>query len=82
VLQFAHSGTGLASSDQQPLSWFTVAGDDGVFVPATAVIQNNKVIVSAKEVKKPKQVRFAWNETAQPNFVNSEGLPALPFRTH
>lgn len=82
VLQFSHTGTGLASSDQQPLKWFTVAGDDGVFVPATAVIQNNKVIVSAKEVKKPKQVRFAWNETAQPNFVNSEGLPALPFRTH
>ena len=81
ILNFLHTGKGLASSNQQPLSWFTVAGDDGVFVPATAVIQNNKVIVSAKEVKKPKHVRFAWNEAAQPNFVNSEGLPALPFRT-
>ena len=82
VLQFSHTGKGLASSNQQPLNWFAVAGADGNFVPATAVIKNNTVVVSAKEIRKPKQVRFAWNETAQPNFVNSEGLPALPFRTH
>ena len=82
VLKFSHTGTALASNDQQPLNWFTVAGNDGVFVPATAVIKNNTVIVSAKDVKKPKQVRFAWNEIAQPNFVNSTGLPALPFRTN
>jgi sialate O-acetylesterase len=26
-------------------------------------------------------VRFAWNEAAQSNFVNKEGLPAAPFRS-
>lgn len=26
------------------------------------------------------EIRFGWDETAQPNLVNSEGLPALPFR--
>lgn len=81
VLHFSHAD-GLVSSNQQPLNWFTIAGADGNFVPATAVIKNNTVVVTAKGINKPKYVRFAWNEAAQPNFVNSEGLPALPFRTN
>jgi sialate O-acetylesterase len=80
-LQFTHTGNGLSASDGKPLSWFTVAGKDGQFVKADAVIEGNKIIVSSPEVAKPKHVRFAWDETAQPNFFNKEGLPALPFRT-
>jgi sialate O-acetylesterase len=26
-------------------------------------------------------VRFGWSNVAQPNLMNREGLPALPFRT-
>jgi sialate O-acetylesterase len=81
VLSFMHTGSGLASSDGNALTWFTIAGEDGKFVAATAVIEGNKIIVSAPEVSRPKQVRFAWDEKAQPNLVNKEGLPALPFRT-
>ena len=80
LLQFAHAGK-LLSSDGKPLSWFTIAGDDGKFVEATAVVQGKKIIVSSLEVAAPKQVRFAWHETAQPNLVNAAGLPAQPFRT-
>lgn len=81
IINFNHKGAGLMSSDGNALSWFTIAGEDGVFVPAEAVISKNKVIVSAASVKKPTYVRFAWNETAQPNLINKEGLPAAPFRT-
>jgi sialate O-acetylesterase len=81
VLSFNHKGTGLASSDGNALTWFVIAGKDGKFVPATAVIEGDKVIVSSTEIEKPKYVRFAWDEKAGPNFVNKEGLPALPFRT-
>ena len=81
VLYFEHTGGGLVSSDNKPLSWFSIAGPDGVFVPAKASIKNNTVIVSAPGIAKPAAVRFAWNEAAQPNLFNKEGLPAAPFNT-
>jgi sialate O-acetylesterase len=37
--------------------------------------------VSAEGIKSPKYVRFGWNEVAQPNLYNKEGLPAVPFST-
>lgn len=81
VLQFSNTGSGLVSRDEKPLNWFTVAGANGEFVPAKAVIKGDKVVVSAPGVSLPIAVRFAWNEAAQPNLFNREGLPAAPFRT-
>ena len=63
------------------LSHFTIAGEDQNFVPATAVIENDTVVVSSDKVPKPVAVRFAWDQTAEPNFFNKEHLPASPFRT-
>ena len=80
-LEFDHTGSGLVSKDGPALTWFTIAGADGVFTKAEAVIENNKVVVSASDVKNPVSVRFGWNETAQPNLFNKEGLAASPFRT-
>ena len=81
VLKFDHADGGLVSKDGGPLTWFTVAGADGAFVPAAAKINGNTVEVSAAGVEAPKAVRFAWAETAQPNLFNAAGLPAEPFRT-
>ena len=39
------------------------------------------MIVSSPDVAQPVAVRFAWDETANPNLVNSAGLPAISFRT-
>ena len=80
-LEFNHTGEGLKSSDGKPLTWFTIAGTDGKFVSAKAEIHGNKVHVSSDNVANPTDVRFAWDQTAEPNFVNSAGLPASPFRT-
>lgn len=80
-LEFTHTGTGLISNDGQPLTNFLIAGADGIFVPANAVINHQKVVVSAPTITAPRYVRFAWNEAAQPNLFNKEGLPAAPFRT-
>jgi sialate O-acetylesterase len=81
VLTFTHLGKGLFIKDQQPLNWFSIAGADGKFVQAQATITGNKVVVSSPQVKSPVAVRFAWNEAAQPNLFNRDGLPAWPFRT-
>jgi sialate O-acetylesterase len=82
IVEFEHTHGGLKSRDGQPLTWFTIAGADGKFVPAEAkIVGKDKVEISAAEVKEPKAVRFAWDETAQPNLCNGAGLPAEPFRT-
>ncbi len=80
-IAFAHAGGGLISRDGKPLSDFSIAGDDGKFVPAEARIDGATVLVSAKEVAKPKNVRFGWHHMVNPNLSNKEGLPAGPFKT-
>ena len=78
---FSNTGSGLISRDEKALTWFTIAGADGKFVSAVAVMKDNKVIVSSPAVPHPVAVRFAWHEAAQSNFINKEGLPAVPFRS-
>jgi sialate O-acetylesterase len=80
-LTFDYTGSGLASRDGQPLTDFTIAGEDQQFLPATATIDGNQVVVRSAAVAKPVAVRFAWYDAAQPNLANREGLPASPFRT-
>ena len=81
VLKFDETDGGLVSKDGKPLTWFTIAGADGKFVPADAKIVGDTVEVSAAGIEKPVAVRFAWDETAQPNLFNQAGLPVEPFRT-
>jgi sialate O-acetylesterase len=81
ILDFNYTGSGLISHDGKPLTDFTIAGQDGKFVAAEAVIKGNTIEVSASTIMAPVAVRFAWSESAQPNFYNRNGLPAVPFRT-
>ena len=80
-LKFKHVGGGLVADGGKPLLHFTIAGEDQNFVEATAVIENDTVVVTSDKVPKPVAVRFAWDQTAEPNFFNKEHLPASPFRT-
>ena len=81
-LSFAHAGGGLKSRDGKPLDEFEIAGADGKFAPAEAAIDGTAIVVAAKEVAAPTQVRFGWRTLANPNLVNREGLPASPFQTN
>ena len=81
-VSFAHAAGGLASRGDKALTEFTIAGADGKFVPSKAVIDGQTVVVSAPGVAAPKQVRFGWHRSANPNLVNKAGLPASPFQTH
>ncbi len=80
VLSFDHANNGLIKKGKH-LTNFTIAGPDQVFYPAKAKIVDNTILVSAKNVKDPVAVRFAFTDTAQPNLYNAEGLPASAFRT-
>ena len=79
-LSFTHIGKGLVAKDGG-LKDFVITGSDKKFVPATAVIKGNKVIVSAEGINKPEAVRLGWRLCPQVNLYNEEGLPASPFRT-
>jgi sialate O-acetylesterase len=80
-ISFQHVGSGLKSSDDKPLTHFTIASEDGEFLEATATIDGDTVVVRSDQVAEPAHVRFAWTDTAEPNLVNDAGLPASPFRT-
>ncbi len=43
-----------------PLRTFEVAGDDGLFYPAQAVVENGKIKVWSDKVKEPETVRYGW----------------------
>jgi sialate O-acetylesterase len=81
IVSFSHAEGGLATIEGSPPAWFTIAGADNKFFPADAVIQDESVVLTSSQVPSPKHVRFAWNEGAQPNLLNLQGLPAGPFRT-
>ena len=80
VLHFTHVGSGLVARGGDPRG-FTVAGDDDRFVPATARIVGDTVVVSGDSVSHPKAVRFGWATVPDVNLFNTDGLPASPFRT-
>jgi sialate O-acetylesterase len=81
-VEFSHVGGGLKSRDGKPLAEFEIAGADGKFVPAEAVIDGDSVVVHAKDVTAPTQVRFGWRTLANPNLSNLAGLPASPFQSN
>jgi sialate O-acetylesterase len=80
ILTFDHVGGGLLAKGEKPLG-FAIAGEDGKFVPAEAVIQGDQVIVSSPMVEKPANVRYGWKNFMTVNLWNKAGLPASPFRT-
>ena len=83
LLDFANAGTGLVSKDNAAtLSGFAVAGKDGKFYPAEAIIVGkNQVKVKNNLVTNPVDVRYLWVNSGDMNLFNKEGFPAFPFRT-
>lgn len=80
VLSFKNVEQGLEARGGE-LTGFTIAGKDGKFVNAKAVIQGDQVIVSSADVAEPTAVRFGWANYPVVNLWGKDGLPASPFRT-
>ena len=72
----------LRTLDGTPPRLFMLAGRDGPFVDAEAVIDGDSVVVRASGVAAPEALRYAWiNDTAGANLTDDTGLPTAPFRT-
>jgi sialate O-acetylesterase len=83
ILSFSDAESGLITNDKYGyLKGFEIAGADHAFHYASAMIENNKVVVYSKDVKGPLAVHYAWADDAgDANLYNKNGFPAVPFRT-
>ena len=80
-INFTNTGSGLSTRDGKEVTGFAIAGKDHIFYWAKARIESDHVIVYADNVKEPEAVRYAWADNPDCNLINSEKLPAIPFRT-
>lgn len=80
-----NAGAGVFDADAPPVGGFALAGPDGVFHWARAqVVSPTSVRVHCDQVKRPVEVRYAWQDNPQnADLVDNNGrngLPAHPFR--
>lgn len=79
-LYFSHAQEGLVVHGKELLG-FEIAGKDGRFAPATALVDGDTVILSSPKISAPAQARYGWASDPICNLFNKEGLPASPFHT-
>jgi sialate O-acetylesterase len=80
VVYFDYADDGLMKKGDE-LTHFEICGPDRIFLKAKAKIEGNTVRVWNNKIINPVAVRFAWDNSAEPNLFNKNGLPASCFRT-
>jgi sialate O-acetylesterase len=78
---FDDAGSALKTRGGGAVTGFQIAGANGRYVSATAVIDAATVRVSSPEVPNPTSVRYAWDYNPDANLTNALGLPVSVFRT-
>ena len=88
---FDYVGAGLMVGSKTPyqptqevvggtLARFSIAGSNGTWYDATAVINGSTVELTSTSVSAPTKVAYAcWTNPAGANLYNRDGLPAAPF---
>jgi sialate O-acetylesterase len=77
-VRFDHAAGGLVVKGQG-LEGFEVADVMGDFVPATARIDGDSIVVSSEKISHPVRVRYGWENNPVCRLYNAAGLPASPF---
>ena len=80
VLDFFDAGDGLVVKGPA-IRELWIAGEDRVFYPGKGEVKGTKMIVTAKEVRKPVAVRYQFSNAGVGNVFSKQGLPLAPFRT-
>lgn len=72
---------------EQGMEWhgepngFEIAGADGKYYPAQAVLDGNRVLLTAPQVTRPVFARYAWVNYGVVSLFGKNGIPTAPFRT-
>lgn len=82
TIDFKDIGSGLVATDANNVPGFEIAGNDGVYYSATAVLSNNKVAISNVNVSNPTKIKYAQTAWPQVALKNIEGFPVAPFITN
>lgn len=79
VFDFGKDGL---NPENEKIIGFEMAGKDGIFFPAEALILNgsDRLKVWCDEVREPVEVRYCFRNYTLGNLHNNAGLPAAPFR--
>lgn len=81
-LTFTSTAKSLKTNDSEDVKSIAIAGSDHKFVWAKSKIKGSKLVVWHESVANPVAVRYGWADNPEgANLINSEGLPASPFRT-
>ena len=60
---------------------FYLAGEDGKYYEATAVISNEKIIAFTSKVQNPVYIKYGFGKSPFVNIFNKDGFAITPFRT-
>lgn len=72
---------------EQGMTWygepdgFELAGADGVYYLAQAVLEGDRVHLTCSDVPHPVSARYAWRNYGVVTLYGANGIPASPFRT-
>ena len=77
IVTFTHN-KGLTAKGGKLTDW-EVAGKDLNWQPATAIIQNDTVVVTSPTVAAPLYVRYDYSSAPPTTLYNAANLPAAPF---
>lgn len=79
TVTFGHA-KGLKPVSGSSVAEVELAGIDGKFVAANAVVRGETLVVTVPRRLTPRAVRYGWKPFSRGNLVNGEGLPASTFR--
>ncbi len=80
LVYFNHANV-LQSNDGGAIIGFELAGSDGLYLPAEAIVRGKTILIKNKSIKEVTNVRYGWKAYTEANLVNEEGLPASTFST-
>jgi len=79
IVSFKGIEKGLESRGGEALGSFGLSADGKTFVGAKAVIEGDRVVVTADGIPAPGYVRMGWKNDASPRLRDRSGIPAYPF---
>lgn len=74
-----NNNSNLHLSNGTVINEFQVAGEDKVYKIATAILNNNDVLVSEPTITHPLYIKYAWGENSNPNLFNASNTPTSRF---
>jgi len=78
-LSFVHADDGFVVKGE--ISGFEIAGEDGIYAPATPKLCGTKILLSSSQVPSPIAARYCWTNYGEVTIFGTNGLPLAPFRT-